>query len=350
MRSGKVGFGWLKPGVPVALPIPGVLDNSVPTTAPDEGFISHFPAANEMATDLTFVARPAGEPLGENERGLLFTMPAWVDPNVGGILMNSDHFDETEVRAALLFWDRLEVPRTPLNDYINDTIHNLAKMGVVQRTSVRLVRGAGVIEGQCLLQGTETAFDALEARDPGRWAMGVGSNSLKVMGDARMAPDRGALVRLHNVLPVPDGSVPVEQVLEFKQKRRDELLALRHELDKIYQRIDAAPDRALAEAVEGDALDRAATAALKTALEFHLPVRLSDWAIKLNLNIGEAITKASLAGAASHFVMPELTAIVAGLAGAASFLTVEGGIGLKRRPSAGPFEYVVHYHKELFGK
>ena len=46
---------------------------------------------------------------------------------------------------------------------------------------------------------------------------------------------RGALVELHNAIPVPDLNTPLEEILEFKFRRNDELNRLRLEMDNFFE-------------------------------------------------------------------------------------------------------------------
>jgi hypothetical protein len=72
-----------------------------------------------------------------------------------------------------------------------------------------------------------------------------------------LEPGRGVLVSLHRALPVPDKDVPLQDILEFRTKRSDELIALRRHLEEIYGRIVSAGDSDLALKTELERLQQA---------------------------------------------------------------------------------------------
>lgn len=49
-------------------------------------------------------------------------------------------------------------------------------------------------------------------------------------------------VELYNSLPVPIPDVPMERILSFKRKRRDELIRFRHAMDELYLKIQDSAD------------------------------------------------------------------------------------------------------------
>jgi hypothetical protein len=92
--------------------------------------------------------------------------------------------------------------------------------------------------------------------EPGIWALADYTDEFECPN-----PDvpitRAALFRLADVLPAPRDDVPFADILEFKQKYRDELLNLRARLDSLYSQIVDSHDRPHQESVALRELDKA---------------------------------------------------------------------------------------------
>ena len=154
-----------------------------------------------------------------------------------------------------------------------------------------------------------------------------------------MVQGRGTLVRLYGVLPAPREDVPLHEVLEFRHRRRDELLAMRHHLERMYRSVEDASDRESAIRTEMEALDVAVAEAIKVARESAFPWRRIDLSASLNLSgiIGSTVILTSQG-------MPLTAALLSSAAGS---LAIGPSIGLARyQQSTNPFEYVVSAHRE----
>ena len=156
-----------------------------------------------------------------------------------------------------------------------------------------------------------------------------------------MEDGRGILVHLHEAIPVPEKDVPLQDILDFKLKRRDELLALRYHLELIYQRIIAAADGELALQSEIGALDKAIVDYLKVAKGTSF--RFINTSIEANLNILTALG----AGGAAYAAGLSLTTSL--LAGAAAGIVIQASASLKNHKSSKtPFRYISSFHKRVF--
>jgi hypothetical protein len=286
-----------------------------------------------------FISAP---PLKDDERGLLMTAPSTVGSDHDVIIRG---FDPQELRAAALFFDRIEVPKNNLIAMNHPDLDFLEQEGVAQQSLLALGPNFSVGMGEMLVRAANLTFDALEQRSPGQWALATGVNSIQVLAE-RSQPDEGAAVCLYNLLPVPDHDVPLTEVLEFKQRRRSELLRLRQEMDRVFALISEAEDPDSARQLEMTALDKAAADALKVGLEAKFPLRLTDWKVKLNLSRG--VTWATGAFIGAQVALPALSAVLAGVTGAAALFDVSATAGWRGKPQPGPFDYLLQCHKELF--
>jgi hypothetical protein len=199
-----------------------------------------------------------------------------------------------------------------------------------------------------ILQELNSAtFRHLNARDSGRWSLLRGDSSLG-FGQEELEPDRAFLVQLHEAIPVPDQDVALQEVLEFKERRRAELLALRHHLEKIYLDVIRSPDRALAGAVALEEVDRAICDVLKVSRETGMKLKLSGFDASLQLfDVNQAILGAAAGWESGLGITGAVLGGVVG--GVIPKLTFKTGLGLRStQRSDSPFEYVARFHRELF--
>ena len=139
---------------------------------------------------------------------------------------------------------------------------------------------------------------------------------------------------------MPDKEVPLNEILNFKEKRSSELRSFRLHLERLYQKIAAQPDLQLSILTEKEDFERSLTDYIKVAKETKWPIRLTkEFGAKINLS------ELAVAAALGHAVSPQLGYIM----GAASLIKVTIGVGLKgREVTSNPFEYVSSYHRDLF--
>jgi hypothetical protein len=281
-----------------------------------------------------------------SERGLVISLPVryseestgYVGIEVGGPL------DLQELRFSLLFWDKLNYPVSNLINFALDgECEFLQKEGILKRLRTEFPNDQGMDTGkmaQEFVRSHVAAFRTLDRQEPGVWSLGVGVNSVS-FPEADLEADRGILFSLHNCIPVPDKDVPLEHVLEFRARRHDELVTLRHHLEEIYDRIISAGDGELALNTQIEKLQVAIRDHLKVSRESRFKFRLVDFDASLNL------PAAALAGWGGYMAgLPLLEDLI--LAGTAA-LALKIGPSLKKRDVANtPFEYISSFHKELF--
>jgi hypothetical protein len=306
-----------------------------------------------------------GLAMATDTRGIVVSNPICIE---GDSLLNCiiSRLDPQELRSGLLFWDKIDFPSNNLVTFpLNQDEEFLISIDILSRTHINLT---GIIadDGSVtplhitaplnLATGEKsmtfmhlpmfrhchvTAFRALDEREPGVWSLATGERSISFLDD-ELDMDRGALVSIHHAIPVPDKDVPLEDILKFKTRRRDELLSLRHHLDGIYQRVLNAGDGPLALNSEISALERAIVDHMKAAKDSGLVFRWSGLDASINVWPGAVTAGVLLSQGLS---LPEAL-----VAGGAAALSVSVGAGLKAgRIQPTPFRYISRYHDELFG-
>lgn len=261
--------------------------------------------------------------------------------------VRSTRLDPHELRSSILFWDRLvwpssrviHIPSGPDEEFLESA-------GILTRPEYSFSGDVG--QGMAMTQ--IQAFIDLENREPGLWSLAQGESSL-LLKDRVLEPGAGICLELTRAIPVPDKDVPLNEVLEFKERRADELLRLRTELNGFVTAVNQAEDKKAELHTHIETIDVACADALKVSREWQFPVRLTNF----KASVDTRPFLAAGAGIAAYGVgtTAGLTASAAILAGASAATAPSlrvgadfGWRGLKRR--LGPYRYVYQFHNELF--
>jgi Family of unknown function (DUF6236) len=271
------------------------------------------------------------------ERGLVISVPVMADQNQFRVFAQ---LDEQELRFSLLFWDKLDLPQNNLVRTSDPNADFLESVGVLKQTFCP-VQLSGIIKpAETYVQAHLAAYRSLDKAEPGVWSLGTGKNSVS-FPERELEQGRGILVRLYEAIPVPDKDVPLQDVLEFRAKYRDELLALRFYLEAIYQRILNAGDGELALDSEVEALEKAIVDYLRVAKAVKIPFVNASFEANLN----------ALAGINAGLLTYQtgLGIVASVLAGAAAGFGVGPAVALKgHKATQTPFRYISSFHKRVF--
>jgi Family of unknown function (DUF6236) len=285
---------------------------------------------------------------GRPKRGLVVSSPLEIQGE--RLLVKSAQLDPQELRAWLLFFDRLVWPSSRIVYFGSgpDELF-LEQCNVLTRPDYTM--GGEFVQG--IAHGQFKAFIDLDTKEPGQWALAQGENSL-LLKDRLLVPDTGLMLELYNAIPVPDRDVPLNEILEFRLKRSDELELLRTELDGFVSQIDKADDKAAELAKRIAIIDSACADAIRVSHEWQFPVKLTDFKASfeirplVHLQVGAAAYGlGSVAGLSS--TTNALAAVSTALVSAASCLKISNGFGWKGiKRKMGPYRYVYQFHNELF--
>lgn len=201
----------------------------------------------------------------------------------------------TFLRKLLLFWDELDYPEGDCTERTEDNpdIVYLLEEGVLTRTKTEKGKKRTVIarpeEGTVSPDGIYTGKWPIHAwassyvmndtyisrskEEPGKWSMASMMELPRLEGTEKVP---GVFFELYNMLPIPDRTVPLSDILEFRESRYDELLALRGHLDDIYSKIVSSGDIPQSKIAELDRLERSLKVLKRTMDEQKMPVTFSD--------------------------------------------------------------------------
>lgn len=283
-------------------------------------------------------------------RGIVISRPVNIAGN--GDLRIDGPLDPFELRRAVLFWDRLNLPKNNLVEFgLSPEEEFLKQAGLLSQIEIR--RSFSGSMGKIYAAMHQEAFSKLEADEPGVWSMSEGPNSFQLEAGGAFAENRGALVELHRAIPIPDGDVPLELLLEFKEKRRDELRSLTLELDTLFTRVLSSSDtdfelkRAIRE------IDARCADVIAVGKESNIQFVLSDFdfGVSLDINSTNLLTSGALGTILGTYVGLPLVGGAIGVASSSIKFTASLGGKLKRSEKSrklalSPYRAVSHLINE----
>lgn len=277
--------------------------------------------------------------LRECDRGLI--LPPQLEI-MGNEVVASGPIDPQLLRSSTLLWDHLDWPESNLLDIEpTEEIRLLLSEGIMVRSQFQF---AGTIASKSDVKRLHlSTFEEAEKREPGLWSV-AGLDGAPPLIETDPHASNALLISLYDAIPVPHCRVAMEDLLEFKRQRRDELLALRIELERIYQRVLAAPDRVRAEKTELTALKLAIDNHTKVIEEAGMPTVLGALKAKiLEKAPGAAFT------AFNAWITGSPGPLALGLGAANLGVEVTGGMVFGQKEEANsPFQYISSFRKNLY--
>ncbi|MBY0354386.1 MAG: hypothetical protein K2Q12_01500 [Rickettsiales bacterium] len=203
----------------------------------------------------------------------------------GAARFTSHNLSPTLIRTALLYWDKVDIPRNNLV-YIrlDNEVENLIKDGLILSTTQTLEDMFEGHSGELRLGGEDLINMSLNhiyktlidhnKKEAGLWAF-IQQSSEIVIPDGLAVPTRQTIIELYNLLPQPSDSVPLDKIILFREKYISELYSLRFVIERLYKEIGDSKDAAHSFALIKDELTRTLTDIHK-AMESSFVTRLLD--------------------------------------------------------------------------
>jgi hypothetical protein len=178
------------------------------------------------------------------KRGIIAS-PGIITPLAGGFRMERSLTPE-ELRYLILYWDEIVIPGNNLVYIGLPGEEELIKSGAISRPRVAF---QGSFQGDqvtnAILGCQSIVAQQLVKKSDTDWVIHQIGTTLNVLPN--YAEQRNVLrIALAEALPVPPPDTPIAELLEFKLKRRDQLIEMHENLDALYQEVLAAPDSDLA--------------------------------------------------------------------------------------------------------
>ena len=167
---------------------------------------------------------------GDLTKGLIVGPP--VNITIDSISGSGSGFSLEQIRRAVLFWDEIH---WPINSAIGfgggPEVEFLEDAGVLKRSRFGIQSGTA---SEIYVSSFIDCFRVLESRNPGCWSLDCEAGGLD-LGVEYLRTVRGAEVKLYNAVPIPASDVPLEEVLDFKYRRKDEVGRFNIEIDGFFE-------------------------------------------------------------------------------------------------------------------
>ena len=275
------------------------------------------------------------------ERGIVLSVPVKRCTQLGqpDSVNYKTRVDTMELRSALLFWDKIDCPK---NDLIvlsrGSDLAFLLDAGIAYRSEVKFSNGwdaASVLE-----QTAIKTYESHNEKEPGRWALMRNENSLTYSDDG-FAAHEALQITLYKGVIVPDRDVPLEEILNFKEKRKEELLNFRSQIDKMLLTMSNSESLDFSKVTQVDSLDKSMADIAKVMKESKFKKIFTDLSANIKMtNISPAVI------ATGTSMMSELP-MMASLGAGAALLGVSISAGMRNASTKSPFEYIIRYHEDL---
>lgn len=280
------------------------------------------------------------------KRGLIISNPIKIDLRKNAV-ESSGGVDPMELRFAVLYWDKLMRPQSNFLQFGNAPDEDFLESAGILRKETFIHPGGQM--AQIAWDTYLNAFFHLNHAEPGVWSLSQGEKSLLLQDPShRFAEECGLSIELLRSIPIPKSDVPLEDILNFKERRKDELNYLRIHIDHLVKEIQSSPEKTQASEKIMREIDTACADLLKVSSEWQSPFHIGNLKASVNLN-GMKFLEASEKGWTLAEPYGLLAATAAALAsGLVSAIDVKADIGLRSfRKSRGPFQYTYLAHREL---
>jgi hypothetical protein len=155
--------------------------------------------------------------------------------------VHSPELDSQELRFWLTYWDEIGVCDNNVEPRVLSPTEQLLRNADILNRYV--MNWACEVEGRELVEDSFLfTFQRINKTQPGKWSAAIEGRSLcypplkkRIVHKETGEELSGVLVTLDRALPVPATEVILDDVLEFRQRHRDELLAFRASMEAIFR-------------------------------------------------------------------------------------------------------------------
>ena len=138
---------------------------------------------------------------------------------------------EQEIRMALFFWDKIILPN---NNMFYMSYSNIGDVNLLQNEKILTIEEVWLTGSYSVNEGTEYLWSLQQLHK---------DLSFKASKNIRKTLQRTIEFELYKAIPIPQRSIPLEEILNFKEKYNDELIMLRLCLSAMYDEIISSPDQ-----------------------------------------------------------------------------------------------------------
>jgi hypothetical protein len=293
-------------------------------------------------TEPTYGIVPKNAP----QRGLIISNPIKLDVK-NNTLQAQGGLDPTELRFSLLYWDKLARPKSNIFGFGGgDDEQFLISAGILTRP---MIFHQGGNPARIIFDTFIGAMKQLDASEPGVWSLSQGDRSLFLENyPDNFFENSGISVKLIRSIPIPAHDVPLAEILEFKEKRRDELNILHAHINELSTKINLSNEIPAETEKTIKDIDRACADLLKVSSEWQQPFHIGDLKASINFNGLKALGAAGTAWKLGEpYGLPAATA-AAVVSGVVSAIDIQADIGFRLiKRNRTPYHYAWQAHREL---
>lgn len=280
-------------------------------------------------------------------RGIIAAPAAYIGQ--GAMLKTERGISAQELRYFLLYWDKIVIPTNNLVHVAIPSENEFLSTGIVERPVVPFsgtFNGEGIARAQAFAQ-SKIARELIESDKKIDWVIHQIGDRFN-LGSQDVVERQAVRVDLINVLPVPNDEVPIPDILEFKERRKDELGRLHSTIDDMYLEILSSPDKEFKSKKVVSELESAMSDLEKVSLERWKNTRKYDLTAELNVCGKDLAISAATGALVSSLINPASVPIGALVGFAASFIKVSAKATHTFEPAKNKsvFGYLAQAHKE----
>lgn len=153
---------------------------------------------------------------------------------------------EDDTNYYLLYWDKILMPTNNVIHYAITNEEELMRTGILERPRIAFSSWSTNIENGSfdpfVVAQSLVANDIISKDKETDWTIHQIGEDVAI-GQEQKKEFNSIKVQLLECLPVPRGQVNFSEILSFKEKRKDELIALHSSIDDFYLDILNSPDR-----------------------------------------------------------------------------------------------------------
>ncbi|MCK2177323.1 MULTISPECIES: DUF6236 family protein [Enterobacter] len=156
-----------------------------------------------------------------------------------GVRMNGGLKSE-DINYYILFWDRIVVPSTQVVHRQLKNEDELIGLGVITRPMLKGLETGG-LESRYLSYQLQLLEEYRRENKGEDWSLHqVGEDFVSLESSDKQHSD--LRIEIFNALPIPSENIPLADILEFKERRKQQFIDFHEYLDELYKHIISCPD------------------------------------------------------------------------------------------------------------
>lgn len=281
-------------------------------------------------------------------RGIIVSSEYSGDSN--RLVMHGGGIDPLKLRQYLLYWDKIDypfnnlifMPLTPDEEFLENA-------GLLKRSEVNIsFSGSLNINPEIFINSQLAVFNNSNKIKGEIWSIAQPTKEV-ILPQKDSIQTRSVQVELFNCLPVPTTNVNLEDILNFKERRHNELKELRWLLDEMYNEIISSSDKDLTQNKAIEKLQKKVIDINRVMDESKIKKCLKS--MKARINVGDIIVagaKIGFATMAGGAIGKATEGALLGLATSSINISKELSLVPKGIPEdLKDYAYLFHANKEL---